>query len=263
MNRGFYRQTSLIEDEHWWFIHRRRLVSRLLRDAWGRGRAARALDVGCGTGGSLLFLREHCSHVVGLDRSEYALELARARSSGANLLLGDANRLGEQFEESSFDLITVFNLLYHRWIEDDAAVLQQIARLLRPGGLLVLTEPAFPILRRRHDVVDFGIRRYRRKGLAGIVARAGLEVRRATYFNCIAFVPALLRAGSERLSGRLRAAPSVDEEVGEMRLPPPAINRCLLALAFLETVWIRALGRMPLGAGLLLIAHKPDNEPRS
>jgi SAM-dependent methyltransferase len=258
MNRGFYRQTSLIEDEHWWFVHRRRLAADLLTE-----RAGDALDLGCGTGGNLPFLADHCTEIVGLDRSEYALELARAKSGRAKLLLGDANRLGGMFRESSFDLITAFNLLYHRWIEDEAKTVEQISRLLRPGGRLLLTEPAFDILRRRHDIVDFGLRRYRRKALSELVSRSGLEVRRATYFNSIAFAPALLRAMAERLLGRMRPAPGEDEEVAEMQLPPAPLNRALLGISSLEALWIRTFGSMPLGAGILLFAVKPESGPRS
>jgi len=258
MNRGFYRQTSLIEDQHWWFVHRRRLAARLLA-----GRAGQALDLGCGTGGNLRFLSDHCADIIGLDRSEYALELARAKCAGAKLLLGDANRLGDTFRDSSFDLITAFNLLYHRWIEDEEETLGQISRLLRPGGRLLLTEPAFGILRRRHDVVNFGLRRYRRKGLSALVRRSGLVVRKATYFNSIAFAPALLRAMTERLLGRLQPAPDEDEEVAEMKLPPRALNQALLGLASLEALWIRAFGSMQLGAGVLIFAIKPQSRPRS
>jgi SAM-dependent methyltransferase len=259
---GFYRQTSLIEDEHWWFIHRRRLVARLLEKRSQEGGGGRALDVGCGAGGNIKFLRRHCSEVVGLDISEYALELARAKNPDAELMLGDANRVGDYFRESSFDLITAFNILYHRWIEDEVKLLEQIARLLRPGGILVITEPAFELLRRRHDVIGYGARRYRRKELQAIVARSGMQILQGSYFSFIAFAPALLRAIKERTLGLLQTPPHEEEEVGEMKKPPPAINRLLLAICSLEAAWIGASRALPLGTGVFLLALKPEKEKR-
>jgi SAM-dependent methyltransferase len=257
MNRGFYLQTSLIEERHWWFVQRRRLAAALLSDEPGRGRRGLALDIGCGTGGNLVFLQQHCSGLAGVDLSDYALELARAKQTGAGLIRADANSVGDLFRASSFDLVTIFNLLYHRWVRDDSALLAQAAHLLRPGGLLLVTEPAFDILKRRHDVVDYGARRYRRESLVSMSEQAGLEIRRATYFNSIAFAPALLSAFGERLFGWMAGAPDESEEVAEMRVPPRPLNRFLLRLSSLESRLIRAVGRLPFGVGLLVMAAKP------
>jgi hypothetical protein len=68
---------------------------------------------------------------------------------------------------------------------------------------------------------------------------------------------------AERLLGRMRPAPGEDEEVAEMKLPPRALNRALLGISSLEGLWIRAFGSMPLGAGVLLFAVKPECGPRS
>ncbi len=258
MNRGFYRQTSLIEDGHWWFRYRRRLISDLLRTVPGRGRISRALDVGCGTGGNLAMLAEHSPWVVGLDMSEYALQLAREKRPGANLVLGDANRLADYFAEESFDLITMLNVLYHRWVESESLVLEQIRGLLKPGGLLVMTEPAFRLLFRRHDLVGFGSRRYRRAELAGLVRDAGLELHTATYFNFVAFPPALLLALYERLSGRASGSYDEDEGVEEMNIPAAPINGLLYALASLERPCISVLGRLPAGVGLMVLAGRGE-----
>jgi SAM-dependent methyltransferase len=258
MNRGFYRQISLIEDDHWWFRHRRQLIADLLRTVPGRERMLRALDIGCGTGGNLALLAEHSPWVVGLDRSDYALQLAGRKQPGATLVLGDANRLRDQFSSESFDLITVLNVLYHRWVESEGEVLRQIRGLLRPGGLLVMTEPALRILFRRHDLVDFGSRRYGRAELVGMVREAGLIVHRATYFNFVAFFPALALALYERLAGRAGGSCEEDEVVGEMRIPAAPLNGLLYALASMERPWISLFRRMPLGVGLMILAGRAD-----
>ena len=257
MNEAFYHQTSRIEERHWWFRARRALADRLLRSEGSAATSGRGLDVGCGSGGNLSLLARHCADVVGLERSALALDLARAKHPGARLVRGDANHAGSLFREESFAVITVFNVLYHRWIDAESAVLEQLAALLRPGGLLLVTEPAFPVLFRRHDAVDHGVRRYRAGELADLVRAAGLQVRRASYFNSVAFLPALLVAGVDRLRGRGVAAEHADSaEVAELGVPVAPLNRSLEALLGVEARWIERVGRVPVGVGVLVLARR-------
>jgi SAM-dependent methyltransferase len=258
MNRGFYLQTSRVEDSHWWFRHRRRLVARFLDPLLGTERAARrGLDLGCGSGGSLELLDRYCAEVTGIDRSGYALELARAKHPDAVLVQGDANDLAALVAEGSQDLVAVFNLLYHRWVENDQAVLDQIRGRLRPGGLLVLTEPAFPALFRRHDALDYGARRYRRTELEGKVSASGLTLLRSSYFNAAAFLPAALLARLQRGSAGKEAGAGEDERLRELSLPPSWINRALYAVMGAERFWLTRLGRLPFGVGVLILARRP------
>jgi len=214
--------------------------------------------VGCGAGGNLELLARWAEPVVGLDRSGLALELAREKRPAAALVLGDANRLEAIFEPCSFALITVFNVLYHRWIEDEAHVLRQLRTLLRPGGRLVISEPAFPCLFRRHDVLDFGQRRYRLRRLRALATGAGLHVLRDTYFNAPVFLPALTLALLERARGGRRRPVTDDELVGELRQPPAWVNGAMLGLLGAERAWITRVGRVPLGVGALLVARRAD-----
>jgi SAM-dependent methyltransferase len=262
VNEAFYLQTRRVEDRHWWFRSRRRLVDGLLAAEKGRTRLARALDVGCGSGGNLPLLARHSAEVIGLDRAWLALRLARERSAGARLVQGDANFVGRLFPPQSFDLVTIFNVLYHRWIRDERDVLDQLARLLRPGGLLVLTEPAFPLLFRRHDVLDFGRRRYRLAPLRGLVRASGLELRRSSYFNLVAFPPAVALACIRRITERGRKGGPGDGDLAELSVPPGALNRLLLGVMRLESAWILGVSALPLGVGVILFARKPAGTGR-
>jgi SAM-dependent methyltransferase len=241
VNEGFYRQTAAIEERHWWFRQRRRLAADWLAGA-KPDPVARCLDVGCGTGGNLGLLEAHARLVVGLDRSALALGLAREKHPSSCLVRGDANRLADLFRPSSFDLVTLFNVLYHRWIAAD------VDRLL-------ITEPALPVLFRQHDRLDFGVRRYRLGELTSIVRAAGLRPIRASYFNAAVLPATLARALFERWSGRTRRAIAEDEAANEMRVPPDWLNRALLALGGAERAWLRSLGGLPLGVGVVLLAR--------
>ncbi len=259
MNEAFYRQTSRIEDDHWWFRHRRRLIDALLAAERIRGGPESiALDLGCGSGGNLPLLGRHCARVVGLDRTELPLRLARSKRPESLLVRADANRLVDLFPRFTFDLVALFNVLYHRAIEEESGVLDGVAAMLRPGGCLVLTEPAFPILFRRHDRLDHGKRRFRLSQLERLVAASGLVLSRSSYFNGPSFPPALLLATIDRMLGRSNDDDPRRGEVGELRTPPGPINRLLETVLRVEVAWIRRGGKIPLGVGALLLARKPS-----
>jgi SAM-dependent methyltransferase len=191
-----------------------------------------------------------------------ALELARASHPQASFVSLDAQRLGDCFAPGSFDLVTIFNVLYHEWIADVTAVLDEIRRVVRPGGWLLVTEPAFDSLARAHDRIDFGARRFTRKRLAGIVEAAGFTVRRKTYFNAISLAPAAVVAGLDRLRGsRGSKRERRSEETAELSLPPEPINRALLGLCGLERLWLRRVGEMPFGVGVLVLAQAKGESP--
>lgn len=257
MKDGFYRQTARVEGDHWWFRYRRRLVASVLaRCGFSPAPGALALDIGCGTGGNLSALRGLGPLVIGLDRSAVALGLVRETAGAAPLVRADANRLEQLFEEASFELVSCFNVLYHRWIEDDRGVVRQVVRLLRPGGWFVLTEPAHRFLRRAHDRVDFGARRYSAGELHAIVRDSGLEIVRSTPFNAVAFPPAVVAAMIDRLRDT-DPEREVGEETAELSLPPRPIGLALEALCGVEGALIGALGRVPFGVTHLIVARRP------
>ena len=127
------------------------------------------LDAGCGPGGNGAWLAEH-GDVVGVDRSPDALRFVHERRPDVAPVLGDLTAL--PLASASVDAAIAITVLYA--VDDDAAAAAELARVLAPGGVLVVVEPAFPSLRRAHDTTVHGRRRYRRPGL-----RALLTARRA------------------------------------------------------------------------------------
>ena len=246
-----YLQLAETEDRHWWHRSRLALAARYV-DRMGLVERARILDVGCGTGGTTRFLL-HYGAVVGIDRSELSLEHARRKAPEAALVQADANRLGALFAPASFDLITFFNVLYHQWMRDDQAILDGAARLLRPGGHLLLTEPAFDILMRQHDRLDMGKRRYRLRDFRRYFDTAGLRFQGGQYFNALA-VPACVALA---LLDRLRLSDSEDdaERAGEMAVPAAPLNKAVSRYMRVESRLLGALS-IPVGVTLLAVARK-------
>ena len=252
-----YQQLAETEDRHWWHRSRQVLTGRYL-DRMSLGDHARILDVGCGAGGTTRFLQQYGA-VVGLDRSEHSLAHARLKAPQAALVQGDANQLGGLFAPASFDLITFFNVLYHQWMRDDQAIIDGAARLLRPGGHLLLTEPAFQMLWRRHDRLDMGKRRYRMRDFRQFFERAGLRYTVGQYFNALAVPACLCLALSDKLrSSRRRAEPDADghgHQAAEMAMPGAPLNNALLQYMALESSLLGVIP-VPLGVTLLAVARK-------
>ena len=107
---------------------------RVILDAVPAG-CQRALDVGCGTGALTRRLRSAVPEVTGIDRDERSIELARSHpdAAGVSYVLGDFREAPLRAE--SFDLITAVASLHHM---DEAAALERMRDLLRPGGVLAI-----------------------------------------------------------------------------------------------------------------------------
>lgn len=156
------------------------------------GRPLRVLDFGCGPGNTLRRLAPW-GLTFGVEYSETALAVARGRGV-PRLVAGDGVAL--PFRDGSMDCVIASEVIEH--IADDVAALREIHRLLRPGGTLLLTVPAFMALWRSHDRLYGHHRRYTRAGLLEAVRAAGFETERCEFVKCLYFFPLLLRAALDR-----------------------------------------------------------------
>lgn len=186
-----------VEQTHWWYIGRRRILSGFVEDICRKvtDRKPRILDVGCGTGANLLMLSEY-GHVEGVDVSEDALAFCRARGLD-KVKLGAAEEL--PYEDGTFDLVTAFDVVEH--MDDDLAGLKEMRRVLRPGGRALLFVPTFMFLWGLQDDVSHHRRRYRLPELHRVLEQAGFEIERSTYANITFFAPILIMRKLMRLTG--------------------------------------------------------------
>ena len=243
MERATYEVESEVERRHWWFIGRRRILSRLL-DALSPplSPGARILDVGCGTGANGPVLAARGRFVVGLDASPIPLGLV---GRGHHVRLrGDALCL--PFADQSFDLVVALDVLEH--LADDRAAARELRRVLRPDGTLVVFVPALRLLWGLQDDVSHHRRRYGRNELREVLELAGLEVMRLTFFNTILFPPILAARLAMRVfrPTKLRS----ENEIGG-----PLANTVLGGLFALEAPLVARFD-LPVGVSLACVARR-------
>lgn len=233
-----------LEDSYWWFVARRELVRDWVA-RYGPTRAdLRILDVGCGTGATLSVLEE-LGEAIGIDRSEEALGFCRNRGH-RRLILARAEELPTA--ATSVDVITALDLLEH--IEDDAKAVRQLADALRPGGLLLVTVPAYRSLWSEHDEALDHVRRYEAARLRELLLGAGLQIERFTYLITALLLPIAVLRLLQRMAPKEKRHPQT-----AFIIPPKFVNRLLIALLRLESLWLRRYD-LPAGVSLVAAARK-------
>lgn len=245
MEQAEYQVLASVEGRHWWHRGMRAIAAALLDRVYPCGANLRILDAGCGAGGSVALLRRYGS-VIGLDHAPEAVMLARRTLSGA---LARASVLRLPFACASFDLVTSFDVLYHRGVPDEAQALREAGRVLRPGGRLLLRLPAYAWLYSRHDRAVHTRRRYRAAHVRELLVASGFGVEALTYVNCLLF-PAV---AAQRLAERWRPEPS--ETQSALELPPALLNAAMELPLDLEAAWLRQGGSLPFGLSVLALAR--------
>jgi SAM-dependent methyltransferase len=238
MEDSYESDTLAVEDRHWWYRGRRRIVLDVVRSLPLPSRP-RILDAGCGSGRNLVELSGFGT-VVGLEPSPRGAEVARARGVGEVVVAG----IGAMpFEDSSFDLITCLDVLEH--IEDDLGALRELRRVARPGGILLITAPAYPRLWSSHDELNRHCRRYTRRVLLDRAVEAGWRPLRTTHFNAL-LLPV---AAAWRLADRAR--PGQAPPTSELVRTPASLNWLLEQPLRAEAALLRTGRRIPAGLSLV------------
>ena len=255
-NPDFYTPLFEAEDRHFWFRSRNMVLERIVAAETARlGDGFRVLEVGCGTGYVLRMLHDTCRRgvVIGMDLFADGLVLARKRSA-APVVRG---RIEAAPFAVPFDVIGLFDTLEH--IDDDGAVLSILRKLLRPGGALCVTVPAYEELWSDFDVESRHCRRYSPALLGDRLRTAGFTIEYLTPF--MATLYPLARIGRFLSDARRRRqaprAEARDSAVVDQLRIRPGINGMLTFLLAQEARLIAARKRLPLGTSLLAVARVP------
>jgi len=234
-----YRSLRELQDNHWWFVGRRRIITQLIhRFVQPRPRAS-ILEAGCGYGGNLPMLGQFGD----LDAFEFDDD---ARAHASELAMRPVaygflpDRVG--FEDKRFDLIAMLDVLEH--IEDDSNSLGALRERLASRGAILLTVPALPWLWSEHDELHHHKRRYTKASLERVLREAGFKPLSIGYFNSFLFPIALVQRMVSRITnGRHRAD----------TMPPKVLNAILTNIFAFERYLIGRV-RFPIGLSLYAVA---------
>jgi SAM-dependent methyltransferase len=243
-----------LEEHFWWFVGMREITTILLDPVCPPIQDRLILDAGCGTGGNLYWLSRYARNgrVVGVDLVSEALRFCRQR---AHKYLAQASVIDLPFGESLFDLITSFDVLVQLPGEEaDERAMDEMYRVLRPGGIAFVRVAAYEWMRSGHDEALGTQRRYLLDGLIEEMQHTGFHILRTTYANTLLLPLAALR----RLV--LKRIGVADRGSDVKPLPPTLqwLNRALLELLRSEARLLKhPRSRLPAGLSAICVAQKP------
>jgi len=237
MERVVYQQMAELDDRHWWYRARRKIIADLIRREAHLPASAQILEIGCGTGHNLAMLSGF-GHVEGLELDEEARALSEKRL-GRKVMSSPLPELAG-VPDRHYDLIGAFDVIEH--IDDDHAALASIATKLKPAGTFMMTVPAHQWMWSAHDAVNHHKRRYSRRSLKALINGSPLQLKRVGYFNSLLFPLAVAERAASKLRGK---------EEADVTLPPAPLNMMLEKVFTAER---HLVGRLPLPPGLSLFA---------
>lgn len=244
MNEPEYQKMFEAEDQYWWFCARRELARTLLR-RHGTGEPTHLLDLGCGTGAALSELKlDYPSAVcVGVDASSTALQFSLGRGH-LDLILGSGTAIpvcSQQFD-GALSLDTVEH------IDDDQRVMEELLRALKPGGVAVISVPAYQWLWGPHDVALMHYRRYTARQFKQVASAAGFAIEQCSYSVFFLFPVVVAIRILDRISKRPNrvSLPKVSR----------AVNQALIRLMRFESALIARFA-LPWGSSVVAVVKRP------
>ena len=237
MERIVYQQMAELDERHWWYRARRRVLAELIRREVQPPPNAKILEIGCGTGHNLAMLGEF-GQVDGLELDDEARAISEKRL-GRTVMSAPLPELAG-VPDRYYDLIGAFDVIEH--IDDDTAALASIATRLKSGGKFVMAVPAHQWMWTAHDVVNHHKRRYSRRGLRRLIDASPMKLTKIGYFNSLLFPLAVAQRAASKLRGK---------DDADVRLPPAPLNAALENVFAAERYLV---GRLPLPPGLSLFA---------
>jgi len=243
MDRKLYETYQKIEEDHWWFVARRKLIYQLISEFNKKKEDLKILDIGCNSGFLVNKLQEKNYEAYGCDTDEMAVGYGKGRGI-KNLKVSSFPAL--DYPDNSFDVITCLDVLEH--VEDDNQALKEINRIIKKDSVIIMTVPAFQFLWGLQDEASHHFRRYSKKELTNkIKNNTDWQVIKKSYFNFLLFFPILF---IRKISNILKLKRSSDFDINNN-----FINKILLIIFSIE-IWLLKIISYPFGVSLLVVAKK-------
>jgi len=236
-----------VENSHFWFVGREKICLSLINSIMHNS-PGRILDYGCGTGRLLQRLQEiyKKNEIYGADISDKALDYCQRRGTSNVFNLKKVAPWANYF-----DLVICLDVLEH--VRNDVDLLIRIRQLLRNGGRLLITVPAYEFLWSGEDYVSKHIRRYTRRMLRRKLAQAGFRTSKISYFNTFLFLPLVFVLLSKRI---FRPTTMYTSDIQDIN----SFGNKVLAKIFASEEWFLKYVSFPFGASIVALAVLSEEE---
>ena len=249
MKSEYYGEYYEHENNHWWFKWRFDMITDIV-EALPRDSDFRMLDAGCGTG-QMTKLLERYGDAVGLEIAPQAIEFARKRGV-RNIVQGSIT--DPPFPAASFDLVLSLDVIEH--VDNDVQILESLFDIVKPGGHLIITVPAFQSLWSSHDEINHHKRRYRVPQIRDMIAGAGFDITRVTYCNTTLFAPVFATRKVKTAVRSWRHEDDAENPESDLAHYPKPVNDMLYRIVSTETKLMKHVD-MPFGVSILAVAQRP------
>jgi SAM-dependent methyltransferase len=239
-----FTKTRRAADSHFWYHGFRRFISPVLADVANGRTDLRIIDCGCGVGQNMRLLEPY-GLVVGFELD--SLAAVAGREFGRPIARADITRI--PFPDAAFDMAVSFDVL--QVVEPDVAAVREMARIVRPGGCVLLTVAAFTTLAGDHAEVWNECRRYTPGTARELAESAGLRVERISFMFATLFPLMFAVRTVQRALRPFRERPTHSD----MDVPWAPFNTALMLLLDGEAGLSRYV-RMPVGTSLIVVARK-------
>ena len=248
MDEREYQASFELENDYWWLRGQREIVLDLVR-GYPLPESPRVLDAGCGTGKTLqTALSELGKKSNGFDFSSYALPYLRRRGLVGHICQASVN--GIPFPAGTFDVALCLGVLDLEEVDEPRAW-EELWRVVKPGGLIVIVVPAHRWLLSAHDQPIHTVRRYRREDVRRLIKRCPTRLLRLTHLYPSLLVP----IAAVRIARRWMSRNDGKAARSDLRSLPSPVNKALYGMVSLERKLLHTVD-FAFGSSILAIAQK-------
>ncbi len=246
MDPSFYKEYFELERAHWWFLARRNIITSLIERFIGVPHGQTIFDAGCGSGFFVRYLQKMGYQAAGADGFGPAVDYGRQQQGIQGISIMDQEKIDAP--DASYDCVLALDVLEH--LEDETKMIREMKRVLKPGGIMIVTVPAYRFLWGVQDTVAHHFRRYVRGEIVDTVVRGGgVRPIFSSYYNSLLFVP----IAAVRLLFRwfhIDTQRHSDYEIG------PAWVNSLLYWIFNCEAYLLRLMSFPFGVSIVVVLKK-------
>ena len=255
MNPAEYANIAKCEREFWWYRGMEKILFRMLDPivkARTPARVVNAVEVGCGTGYMATRLEQQYPwrmFPTDLQREGLVYGLQYGDGRGATTRMAQAAINALPFPDGKFDALVCLDVMVYVPRGEELSAVRELARVIAPGGLLVLRTAALEILRSHHAEFTGELQRFTREQMLKLAAESGIKILRCTYANSMLMPIAL--AKFRLIEPLMRGKPSSGVEP-----VAPWLDRLLYGALDAEAAWLGSGHDLPIGQSLILIGEK-------